>query len=426
MVSANINGGVVPTAHAVLDGGDLDCGSGLLLIIRQALHKLEPGQVLELKSREVSVKEDLPAWCRMTENELVAIQPMADHVKYFIRRGKADGVAQKPDWGIKVPPRPGTGVDLRDWYVGRVGQVLEEAPVTNGFAPRGAVVERGAPAYPFTLNRKREIWAETLADLYEQAKAAQWDATKDIPWADLKPLPEELEWATCQLMTFLAENEFSALYIPAKFLPRINPHYMEVALLLASVMNDEARHIEVFVKRALANGGGLQYSAASAELSLLTLFEQDDYASSSFLLHVLGEGTFLDLLKFIEQYTPDAPTRELVKRARLDEARHVKYGIAHLKFSLEYESRLPEALAEAVEERAAVLQAVAGVNSHVQQALAILAGGGSAPEQMAKGIEAVKGLYQEMHENRVKRMVQGGLSRELAERLSEMHTPNFM
>jgi TusA-related sulfurtransferase/uncharacterized OsmC-like protein len=87
MVSANINGGVVPTAHAVLDGGDLDCGSGLLLIIRQALHKLEPGQVLELKSREVSVKEDLPAWCRMTENELVAAVQAEDHTRYFIRRG---------------------------------------------------------------------------------------------------------------------------------------------------------------------------------------------------------------------------------------------------------------------------------------------------------------------------------------------------
>lgn len=425
MASANINGGVVPIAHAVLDGGDLDCGSGLLLILRQALHRLEPGQILELKSREVSVKEDLPAWCRMTENELVTIQPATDHVKYFIRRGKGAG-GEKPDWGIRVPPRPGTGIDLRDWYVGRVGHVLEEAPVTDGFAPRGAVVERGTPPYPFTLNRKREIWAETLADLYEQAKAAQWDATRDIPWDDLRPLPEELERATCQLMTFLAENEFSALYIPAKFLPRINPHYTEVALLLASVMNDEARHIEVFMKRALANGGGLQYSAASTELSLLTLFNQDDYTSSSFLLHVLGEGTFLDLLKFIEHYAPDVPTRELVRRARLDEARHVKYGLAHLRFSLEYEGRLPETLAEAVEERAAVLQAVTGVNSHVQQALAILAGGGSAPEQMAKGIEAVKGLYQEMHENRVKRMIQGGLSRELAERLSEMHTPNFM
>ena len=47
-------------------------------------------------------------------------------------------------------------------------------------------------------------------------------------------------------MTYLVENEFSALYIPAKFISKINPYYMEVPLFLSSLMNDEARHIEVF------------------------------------------------------------------------------------------------------------------------------------------------------------------------------------
>ena len=45
---------------AICDGGDLDCGSGLLLIIRNAMQPLPPGGVLEVRSREISVKEDLP------------------------------------------------------------------------------------------------------------------------------------------------------------------------------------------------------------------------------------------------------------------------------------------------------------------------------------------------------------------------------
>jgi len=50
------------------DGGDLDCGSGLLLQIRRRIDLLDPGQLLEIHSTEPSVAEDLPAWCRLTGN----------------------------------------------------------------------------------------------------------------------------------------------------------------------------------------------------------------------------------------------------------------------------------------------------------------------------------------------------------------------
>jgi len=52
----------------VCDGGNLDCGSGLLLLIRKAVNDVPPGGVLEIRSTEISVREDLPAWCRMTKN----------------------------------------------------------------------------------------------------------------------------------------------------------------------------------------------------------------------------------------------------------------------------------------------------------------------------------------------------------------------
>ena len=43
------------------DGGDLDCGSGLLLQIRRRIDPLDSGQLLEIRSTEPSVAEDLPA-----------------------------------------------------------------------------------------------------------------------------------------------------------------------------------------------------------------------------------------------------------------------------------------------------------------------------------------------------------------------------
>jgi 5-methyltetrahydropteroyltriglutamate--homocysteine methyltransferase len=54
------------------DGGDLDCGGGLLLQIRRHIDPLAQGELLEILSTEPSVAEDLPAWCRLTGNELVS------------------------------------------------------------------------------------------------------------------------------------------------------------------------------------------------------------------------------------------------------------------------------------------------------------------------------------------------------------------
>jgi TusA-related sulfurtransferase len=81
----------VPVPDAVCDGGDLDCGSGLLLIIRNELSPLAPGEVLEIKSRETSVSQDLPAWCRMVGHTIIATAPAADgYTRYFLRKKGGD------------------------------------------------------------------------------------------------------------------------------------------------------------------------------------------------------------------------------------------------------------------------------------------------------------------------------------------------
>ena len=73
--------------EAVCDGGDQGCGGGLLLLMLQAMKRLEPGAVLEVRSTDSGVREDLPAWCRMTGNDLLAEQEGAQRNRYFIRKG---------------------------------------------------------------------------------------------------------------------------------------------------------------------------------------------------------------------------------------------------------------------------------------------------------------------------------------------------
>lgn len=72
---------------AVCDGGDLDCGSGLLLIIKKAMDPLLNGEVLEIRSRERTVADDLPAWCRMVDHEFLGSEPGDNTTRYFVRKG---------------------------------------------------------------------------------------------------------------------------------------------------------------------------------------------------------------------------------------------------------------------------------------------------------------------------------------------------
>ena len=162
--------------------------------------------------------------------------------------------ADRPDLPLEAPDR-GDGFPTPSWLIGLAGRIPDRADPATGFAPRGALVEAGSPAFPYTELERDRVWAQNVASLYDQATAQQWDASTDIAWDELPALPSHVERAVGQIMTHLAENEYAALYVPSKFIPRIHPHFTEVVLFLATQVVDEARHIEAFTKRALASGG---------------------------------------------------------------------------------------------------------------------------------------------------------------------------
>ena len=76
-------------ADVRFDGGDLDCGNGLLLLIRKHIDPLHGGQHLELQSTDATVEDDLPAWCRMTGNALVSRTRDGVKRSYLIRKREA-------------------------------------------------------------------------------------------------------------------------------------------------------------------------------------------------------------------------------------------------------------------------------------------------------------------------------------------------
>lgn len=71
---------------ALCDGGSEGCGGGLLIQILQQIKTLHSGQLLEIRSTDAGVREDLPAWCRMTGHDLLAAEQGALRNRYLVRK----------------------------------------------------------------------------------------------------------------------------------------------------------------------------------------------------------------------------------------------------------------------------------------------------------------------------------------------------
>ncbi|HEX2118108.1 MAG TPA: hypothetical protein VHF91_02920 [Acidimicrobiales bacterium] len=381
--------------------GDLGLDRGGHLLLKRALARVRVGDRVEVRGTAPELAVHVRAWCRAHGHGF-------DWP--YVVRGEAEGARLR-------------GADV----AGGTGQVVERPPATWGLAARGAVVEAGGPEFPFPLDEKAAVWTDAAAGIYRQAVASQWDPATAVDWDEPFELPEEVEAAVVQVMTYLIENENAALVVPARFLGRIHPHFREVVGVLAVQVADEARHVEVFTRRAELKGGSpLGLSTVGGQASLLTLVEEPDFALAHFLLSVLGEGTFLSLLSFLERYAPDPVTRRVTHLALADEARHVAFGMAHLEAVLAADPGLRPRLATAVRRRHDALSHTAGLNAEVFDALVVLAAGQFTPEAIAEGFARVQALEADMDDGRRRRLAKLGFPPREAAELAELHTRNFM
>ena len=410
-----------------LDGERLELGGGCEVLLQAALAGMEPGDLIDVATGSRAVALELPGWARGEGHETVS-EPRPRDGRFVVRLRRGPGrrvlADALPPRGAGLPTRAGGELHTADWRGAAAGvpAVLDPA---SGFAPLGAVPERGGPRFDWRLHRRDEVWAPEAAQLAEQASGEQWDASRDVPWEAARGVPDVLERAVAQVMTFIAQNEYAALYVPAAFLPQVHPGYAEAVLWLSSHVHDEARHVEVFTKRALI-GGHAGHALGSTELSLHTLLEEHDFTNASLLLNVLGEGTFLDLLRFVERHAPDAATAAAARLAHRDERRHVHFGISHVRHVLSSDPERRAALIAAAERRAGKLTDLTGVSPLLSEGLTIMAAGSLRPAALSEGARAVRSLMATMERNRIRRLRSAGFDAHAARHLSELHTPNLM
>lgn len=305
-----------------------------------------------------------------------------------------------------------------------LGDLLGDAPDRvgpAGLALRGMQSKLAGSTLEFQVLERSVVWSDGVEKLYEQAKVRQWNASTDIPWHLAKGVPEPLERALCTVLTWMIQQEFAAWYVPSKFLTRISPAYLEPVLFLSTQVVDEARHVEAFTKRLFLNGVGFVGSYPGTESSIEGLIQQEEFDKASFLLHVLGEGTFNDLFAFLRRIAPDEATRQMFIRAHEDESRHVAYGTGRMRTQLAADPKAIDRFVAGLEERISFAQEVSGIPSDVQEALVTLASRGERGIAYARGMEEVMNFQQDLQENRVRRLLNSGFTEAAARHISDLH-----
>ncbi|HLZ72918.1 MAG TPA: hypothetical protein VKV26_23690 [Dehalococcoidia bacterium] len=242
-------------------------------------------------------------------------------------------LAAPTEWGVRAPVGS-HGLTLDAINIGSYGVIpAHSAHATQ--RPRGAAVNADTPGMGISIFEQAEVWSPIAASLYEEAIQRRWSPATDVPWESLAELAPEDEAAICQLCTSISERQMLAADVPAGWEHRISYDFHEVKLFLATQIFDAARHVEAFRKRALANGGGLGRQSPGNVARLIA--EAQVFSEFSLLLHVLVGAQTALWLRIGAACAPGPAEYRLFALAQQDAARHLAYGLSHLRFLLERE-----------------------------------------------------------------------------------------
>jgi hypothetical protein len=260
-------------------------------------------------------------------------------------------------------------------------RTVPESSVAQTLLARGSLPRKDAPRTGLYYTDKADVWSENARLLYEEAVQRQWSSATDIPWETVEPLPDDIERAMCQLCTFLTEVEFIAGDAPGQMLPKINPEYYETKLFLLSQIMDEARHLDVFRKRALVNGGGL-LSEGQSGASLRIILDAKDFTEMSAIMHVFAEGFIQSLFRMGEYVSYNEAEKRIYRLCYQDESRHLGFGVMHLRYLIESQPWRREEIHHYLDQVEGPISldllGTGAVTPYFDEAVIVLAGGGLA------------------------------------------------
>jgi len=121
------------------------------------------------------------------------------------------------------------------------------------------------------------------------------------------------------------------------------------------------------------------------EHNLKFLRDVDSFAEASLTLHLQAEGMVLTLFRFSEYISPTEADKKIFRLVMQDEARHVGYGMQHLKWVLDHFPEKREVVHRHLDEAENFIFG-GGYATEVFEPFIILAGKGLRRENILEGI----------------------------------------
>src|ERR687896_2046838 len=184
----------------------------------------------------------------------------------------------------------------------------------------------------------REAYAAVLR-FYELAKRQEWQG-RDLPWGELPPIPEgkgspERRARRTDMWRSVLTQQLQADMLAcdmASQLLNLAPD-IEAKLYYSTMVQDESRHTEAWLKLVNEAGGTAERDPHLDELAHVTL-EADTLEEKVFMIQVFYERLIIPRFRMIARNSRGTVLEDLCNRLTVDDGIHHRAGVAYSRVLL--------------------------------------------------------------------------------------------
>jgi 1,2-phenylacetyl-CoA epoxidase catalytic subunit len=210
------------------------------------------------------------------------------------------------------------------------------------------------PTYQPLIDAERAAEADAAEDnkgrgvlrFYELAKKQEWQV-RDLPWGELPPIPETRAGASHErkerrravwrsVITQQLQADELAVMMAGQLL-NLAPH-PEARLYYSTMVQDEARHVEAWLKLANDAGGVAERDPHLDKLVDLTL-NAETLEEKVFQMQVFFERLIIPRFRLIARSSRGTVLEDVCNRLTIDDGIHHSSGVAYERILLEGASK---------------------------------------------------------------------------------------
>ena len=176
---------------------------------------------------------------------------------------------------------------------------------------------------------------------YELAKRAEWQV-RDVPWSDIPPIPEargsaEKKTRRQDVWRSVVTQQYQADILAVKMAAQLlnaAPHH-EARLYYSTMVQDESRHVEAWLKLLGEIGGVAERDPHLDELARMFLDELDLLEEKVFLMQVFFERLIIPRFRLIARSSRGTVLEDICNRLTIDDGIHHGAGMAYERVLLD-------------------------------------------------------------------------------------------